>query len=94
MAENKETFEYMGKTLVKSGNTVYYGNIEDGVMLQITTLESKKSADLDIATKVLMQVVRYGDGSPKILKQSEKNNFYDAFELGSIWLERALKGSL
>ena len=94
MAEKKESIEYMGKTFVKSGNTVYYGNIEDGVLLQITTLESKKSQDLDLATKVLVQVVRYGDSSPKILKQSEKNSFYDAFELGSIWLDRALKGSL
>lgn len=84
----------MGKTLMRSGNTVFYGDRETGVWLQIIILETKKVNDLDLASNVLVQVVDYKDGKANILKQAQKNSFYDAFEIGTIWLERAEKGSL
>lgn len=93
MAEEK-VLEYMGKTLMRSGNTVFYGDRETGVWLQIIILETKKVNDLDLASNVLVQVVDYKDGKANILKQAQKNSFYDAFEIGTIWLERAEKGSL
>ncbi len=93
MAEEK-VLEYMGKTLMRNGNTVFYGDRETGVWLQIIILETKKVSDLDLATNVLLQIVDYKDGKANILKQAQKKSFYDAFEIGSIWLERAEKGSL
>ena len=93
MAEEK-VLEYMGKTLMRNGNTVFYGDRETGVWLQIIILETKKVSDLNLATNVLLQIVDYKDGKANILKQAQKKSFYDAFEIGSIWLERAEKGSL
>ncbi len=93
MAEEK-VLEYMGKTLMRSGNTVFYGDRETGVWLQIIILETKKVSDLDLATNVLVQIVDYRDGKANILKQAQKKGFYDAFEIGTIWLERAEKGTL
>ncbi len=93
MAEEK-VLEYMGKTLMKSGNTVFYGDREMGVWLQIIILETKNVNDLELATNVLVQIVDYKDGKANILKQAQKKSFYDAFEIGTIWLERAEKGSL
>ena len=57
---------------------------------------SKKVGDLDVATRVSVQIqltsdiVSYVD---KVVKQCEKNSFYDAFEIGVIWLERELAKS-
>ena len=93
MAEEK-TLEYMGKTLLRNGNTVFYGDRNTGIWLQITILETVKVSELDLATKVLLQIVDHNKGKATILKQAEKKSFYDAFELGYIWLERAEKGSL
>ena len=93
MAEEK-VIEYRGKTLMKSGNTVYYGNRETEIWLQIIILETKNVNDLDLATNVLVQIVDHKDGKGDILKQALKQGFYDAFEIGTIWLERAENGSL
>ncbi len=93
MAEEK-LLEYEGRTLMKSGNTVYYGNRETGVWLQMIILETKNVNDLDLATNVFLQIVDYKDGKTNILKQAQKNSFYDALEIGTIWLERAEKGTL
>ena len=63
------------------------------VMLQI--LETKKQGDLDVATRVSVQLqltdptVRNRD---RIVKRSEKDGFYAALDVGCVWLERALAG--
>ncbi len=93
MAEEK-SIEYEGKTLVRSGNTVFYGKKDEGIWLQITIMGTKKVADLDLATNTFIQIVDYNDGNTKILKQSFGTSFSESFELGSIWLDRALKGTL
>ncbi|MBR5859042.1 MAG: hypothetical protein IKZ05_03890 [Clostridia bacterium] len=57
-------------------------------------LETKKVGSLEIATKVLVQIQNTDEDisfNEKVVKQCEKKNFYDAFEIGTIWLERALK---
>ena len=63
------------------------------VMLQI--LETKKQGDLELATRVAVQL-QLTDPAAKsrdrIVKKSEKDGFYTALDLGCVWLERALAG--
>ena len=73
MAEEK-TLEYMGKTLLRNGNTVFYGDRNTGIWLQITILETVKVSELDLATKVLLQIVDHNKGKATILKQAEKKS--------------------
>lgn len=51
--------------------------------------------DADIATRVSVQL-QLTDPSAKsrdrIVKKSEKDGFYTALDVGSVWLERALAG--
>ena len=58
-------------------------------------LESKKEQDLNVATRVSVQL-QLTDPTIKsrdrIVKKSEKDGFYTALDLGAIWLERALAG--
>lgn len=89
-----KTLMYKDKPLVRQGRFVFYGYPDDKFILFMNILDTKKIGDLEIATKVLVQIQNTDDEisfNEKIVKQCEKSNFYDAFEIGCIWLERALK---
>ncbi len=85
---------YKGKPLVRQGQFIFYGNPDDKAILFMNILETKKSGDLDVASRVLVQIQKTGESvsfNEKVIKQCEKKSFYDAFEIGLIWLERELK---
>ncbi|MBQ8576064.1 MAG: hypothetical protein IJ447_08475 [Clostridia bacterium] len=96
MAKKKDNkfLEYRGKPLVRCGNTIYYGNMNDPyvIMLQITS--TKTFNDMEIADRVLIQLLNTDpDCRPRdrIVKKSEKKGLYNAMDIGTIWLERALE---
>ncbi len=93
MAEQK-LLTYKGKPLVRQGRFIFYGNPDDRYILFMNILETKKAGDLEIATRVLVQIQDTDEEktfNDKILKQCEKRSLCDAFDIGVIWLERALK---
>ena len=93
MSEKNEGLSYKGRPLMRLGNIVYYGSIADSHIVMLQILESKKMEDLDLATKVSVQL-QLTDPSVKsrdrIVKKSEKDGFYTALDVGCVWLERAL----
>ena len=95
MAEENAVLMYKGRPLMRKDNILYYGSMADthNVMLQI--LETKKVNDVDIATRVSVQL-QLTDPNAKsrdrIVKKSEKPGFYTALDVGCVWLERALAG--
>lgn len=95
MAKKGNKFlEYRGKPLVRCGNTIYYGNMNDPyvIMLQITS--TKTFNDIEVADRVLIQLLNTDpDCRPRdrIIKKSEKKGLYNAMDIGTIWLERALE---
>lgn len=97
MAENKKEkfLEYKGKPLVRSGKTIYYGNMKDQFVVCLNILSEGESVNgLNIAGKVAIQLLNTDpDLSPKdkIVKKSEKEGLFNALDLGAVWLERALK---
>ncbi len=98
MAEKKKAkfLSYKGKPLVRCGNTIYYGNMSDPYVVLLQIVSSKKVNDLDVADKVTVQLLTTDpDARPKdrIIKKSEKKGLYQAMDIGSIWLELALKGN-
>ncbi len=89
-----KTLMYKGKPLVRQGRFIFYGHPDEKYILFMNILETKMIGSLEIATKVLVQIQNTDDEisfNEKVIKQCEKKNFYDAFEIGTIWLERALK---
>ena len=78
---------------MRKDNLVYYGSMADPFIVMLQVLETKKLQDLDLATKVSVQLqstdpsVRARD---RVIKKSEKDGFYTALDVGSVWLERAL----
>ena len=63
------------------------------IMMQV--LDSKKEQDLNVATKVSVQL-QLTDSNLKsrgrIVKKSEKDSLYAAMDIAAIWLDRALAG--
>lgn len=98
MAESKtakaEGLMYKGHPLRRVGNFIYYGTMAEKYIILLQVLESKKEKDLDLATKVSVQL-QLTDPELKsrnrIVKRSEKDSLYAAMDIGAIWLERALK---
>ncbi len=95
MAEEKAVLMYKGRPLMRKDNIVYYGSMADTHIVMLQILETKKLGDMDMASKVSVQLqltdpaVR---GRDRIVKKSEKDGFYTALDLGCVWLERALAG--
>ena len=93
MPEKQDFLTYKNRPLVRSGNTIYYGNMTDKFVIKMDIKSSKKLDDLDIADKVSVSLIHTDDNmSPKdrIIKSSEKDGLYEALDLGAIWLDRAL----
>ena len=94
MADEK-ILMYKGRPLMRKDNMIYYGSMADSHIVMLQILESKKVNDMDIATRVSVQLqltdptARSRD---RIVKKSEKDGFYTALDLGCVWLERALAG--
>ena len=95
MAEEKKGLMYKGRPLMRKDNLVYYGSMADSHIVMMQVLETKKVNDTDIATRVSVQLqltdptARSRD---RVVKKSEKDGFYTALDVGSVWLERALAG--
>jgi hypothetical protein len=93
--EMADVLNYKGYPLVRNGNIAYYGNITDKYIVMMQVLETKKMNDMDVATRVSVQL-QLTDPSARsrdrIVKKSEKDGFYTALDLGCVWLERALAG--
>ena len=99
MAESKaakaEGLIYKGHPLRRVGNLIYYGTMAEKYIIMMQVLDSKKEQDLDVATRVSIQLqltdpdLKFRD---RIVKKSEKDSLYAAMDIGAVWLERALAG--
>lgn len=88
-----KTLEYKGHPLQRKDNIIYYGSFSDKYIIMLQILDTKKVKDLDVATKVSIQL-QLTDASIKsrdrIIKKSEKDSLYLALDVAAVWLERAL----
>ncbi len=88
-----EFLNYKGRPLVRCGDTLYYGNMEEKAVVQLTVKDKEKDGDITSAKKiqvVLLDTDTSLDPIKRILKKSEKEGLYNAMDIGAIWLERAL----
>lgn len=92
MAKNVP-LEYKGYPLRRKDNLIYYGNMSDKYIIMLQITETKKVNDLDIATKVSVQLQLTDPelkSRDRIVKKSEKNGLYAAMDVAYVWLTRAL----
>ena len=81
------------RPLVREGNTIIYGNIEDDYVLQLIIMNEKEYAGKMVPDKIIVQITKtdtsLSDGE-RIVKQDLKTGLNEALELGIIWLERLI----
>ena len=93
MAEEKTILQYKGHPLMRKDNMIYYGSMADSHIVMLQILETKKVQDTDIATRVSVELQLTDPNArakDRIVKKSEKDGFFTALDLGSVWLARAL----
>ncbi len=87
---------YKEKPLVRKGKEIYYGDMSEKYVVRFEILSAKKDGKLEIADKVLVQLLDSNTEKPmkeRIVKESTKDNLFSALDLGLTWLERYLKDS-
>lgn len=93
MAE-KEFLTYKNRPLVRKGKEIYYGDMSEKYIIKLDVLTTERDGDREILQKISVQLMLSDTQLPekeRIKKRSEKVGFYEAIDLGVVWLERALK---
>lgn len=83
--------EYKGKPLVRSKNTVYYGDMKESHIVKFDIISKNADGEPD---KIIIQLLKSDtelSDKDRIVKESTKNNMFDALDVGFVWLERILK---
>ena len=88
-----KVLEYKGHPLQRKDNIIYYGSFADKYIIMMQILDTKKVKDMDVASKVSVQL-QLTDPNIKsrdrVVKKSEKDSLYAAIDVAAVWLERAL----
>ena len=97
MAETKKKvedkyLEYLDKPLVREGNTICYGDMNEACILVLEIMSYKEAGGKKLPKDVFIQVIDSKDPN-KIIKQGKKEGLYDAFSIGLVWLDLALKAA-
>ena len=97
MAESKskkaEGLIYKGHPLRRVDNLIYYGTMAEKYIIMMQILNTKKEQDLEVATKVSIQLqLTEPDlkSRDRVVKKSEKDSLYAAMDIATVWLDRAL----
>lgn len=82
--------EYLDKPLVREGDTICYGDMNEKCILILEIMNYKEVDGKKVPKNILIQVIDPKDPN-KIIKQGSKEGLYDAFSIGLVWLDMALK---
>ena len=95
MAEEKISLTYKGHPLRRKDNLIYYGSMADKYIIMLQVMDTKKVDDLDVATRVAVQLQLTDPdlkSRDRVVKKTEKDSLYTAMDVASVWLARALAG--
>ena len=93
MASEKITLSYKGHPLRRKDNLIYYGTMAEKYIIMLQILDTKKVDDLDVATKVAVQLQLTDPdlkSRDRVVKKTEKDSLYTAMDVATVWLDRAL----
>jgi hypothetical protein len=93
MAPEKIPLSYKGRPLRRKDNLIYYGTMAEKYIIMFQVLETKKVEGLDVASKVSVQLQLTDPdlkSRDRVVKKSMKDSLYEAMDVASVWLDRAL----
>ncbi|MDR1805196.1 MAG: hypothetical protein LBQ80_00275 [Clostridium sp.] len=89
--KNQPFLMYKGKPLVRSGDQLYYGSMNDPYVVFMQVMSKRQISGQTAADKVNVQLVRTDPDAPveeQMLQNAVRTGIYDSLELGRTWLER------
>ena len=98
MSEKKKDasniLEFKGRPLVRCENILYYGNFSDDYIIRMNIMSNNKINDeLEVASNVsvlLIETKSLNKNNEKVIKSSNRDGLYNALDIASIWLDRAM----
>ena len=93
MAAKTNELCYKGHPLRRKDNLRYYGSMADKYIIMMQILDTKKVKDLDVATRVSVQLQLTDPdlkSRDRVVKKTEKDGLYNAMDVAAVWLDRAL----
>lgn len=91
--KEEKILTYKGRALTRKDKVLYYGSMADKYIIMLQIVDSKQLSDIELATRVSLQL-QLTDPSIKskdrIVKKTETDGLYQAMDIATIWLERAL----
>lgn len=81
--KHKSYVEYKGKPLVREGDVLYYGFINDPYILRLDIFMTDANGD---PTMVIGTICPSND-TKKVIKQLNKSGLYEALDIGAEWLD-------
>lgn len=86
MAE--KTLSFKGKPLIRRGDKIYYGSINEDFMIEMTVADTKEVLGQEVAGNILIELKDNKSGVQ--VKKAERNGFYKAMDIAEFWLLDAL----
>ena len=83
---------YKGLPLVRSGNTIYYGNMSDEMVANLNIQSTREENGMKIADKIMVVLMRTAkdiDPQEMVVKTSMQESLFKALDIANIWLSRA-----
>lgn len=90
----RESLIYRDKPLIRNGNELYFGDFNENFIVRFTILDSEKENDLDMATKIKIELLeKHGNdiSTAKLTKKAERTSMWAALDIGIYWLEDILE---
>ena len=72
MADENAVLMYKGHPLMRKDNLIYYGSMADSHIVMLQVLETKKVNDLDVATRVSVQLQLTDRQKPRPDRKKER----------------------
>lgn len=95
MATQSIPLTYKGHPLRRKDSLIYYGSMAEKYIIMLQVLDQKKELDLDLATRVSVQLQLTDPdlkSRDRVVKKTEKDSLYAAMDVAAVWLDRALSG--
>ncbi|MDR3314688.1 MAG: hypothetical protein LBS96_09600 [Oscillospiraceae bacterium] len=85
---------YKDHPLVRSGDTIYYGSLADPYVVMLKIDSTRDLKGLPLADKVYVTLMSTDPDASlmdRIQNRCDRRGLFNAIDIASIWLERALK---
>lgn len=84
---------YKGRPLVRCKNQIYYGSMSDPYVVFMQILSTKEENGVQMADRVHLALLSTDPEKPlaeRMIRQSDKNGLFNALDISSLWLDKAI----